>query len=518
MEKLRRLFAFLIIAVMAVIFPAQTVMAAYKDITCDAAGVGSGGLFNPSDVVKIDPATDPNNPCGTVAVDDVFSTIGCNYILILNDVFSKFFCALQYGMRDAIVFAVTLFLVLYGSKIVMGTQETTGGAAIMAIIKIGIIFMFTEKGTLAISYIYRFFLSFIESTVAWVFAGIDCPTVIGCSKTVPEVFVAIDQKIKTVLIGNGNSGGVFTDNGELILFFAALAIIAMPLFLLAWSLVWTTAQVFIRSLVTFMLSITAVAFLVALSPIFMSFMLFNSTYHLFDNWLRFLVSYSLQPMIIFAVFTLWIIISSDFLTFMSEIGKVITVVKKSPDKVATLSIGDELAFCPLAYPNDTSSGINLSSLPFNITLGGPHIACCEMGPSIWPNPPACAPVSATVSAPKASTTVTASQYLLDKYPYNTATLVPPESLISDGQFIYYLGYHFIALLVIASAFFELIDMAPTIAQTLARSQAVAPLGAGFGNGGGLGSMISQVTNATRRKAAVATDTLSSSLVKMTTKR
>lgn len=522
MKKARRFFAFLLIAFMSVLLPAQSVMAAFQDLACDNAGNASGNIFNPADVVNTGSTTtagpvDPNNPCGLVSVDNVFTSIGCNYILVLNDVFSKFFCALQFGMRDMVVAVITLFLAIYGSKMLIGTQEATGGAAILAIIKIGMVFMFVVQGTSAVKYLYKFFIGFIEQTVAWVFAGINCPYLICLNGgTVPEAFSNVDAKVKGLLMGfdDGNGGttlGLFNNDGELIIFFFALAIIAVPLFLLALSLIKMTVSVFVKSLVTFMLSITAVAFLISLSPIFFSFMLFNSTFNLFDNWLRFLVSYSLQPMIIFAIFSLWLTIVGDFMGFVGDLAKVMTVLPNaSKDKAAILTLKDTLAFCPLYYPPDKGVTVPLA-FPFNLNLGGPQIECCATLNTITPPPGKGEPYIGCD---------TTAQYTHDFTPdnYLPQYLLEPEAVIRQEGFVYYLAYHFVALFAISAAFFHLIEMTPSIAQALSRSQAQMPLGAGFNRGGGLSDLISTATNATRRKAANATSTLTNRLVKMPTNR
>lgn len=519
MKKARRFFAFLLVTFLSVLLPVQSVMAAFQDISCDASGVASGNILNVGDVVtSASGPVDPNNPCGLVSVDNIFSAVGCNYILVLNDVFSKFYCALQFGMREMVAYVVGLFLVIYGIKLLIGTQEATGGAAIVALLKIGTVYMFVLQGTTAVSILYKFFIGFIEETVAWVFSGINCPFIVcpGSGGNVPFAFSEVDKKIKGLLTGfddgaGGKTLGIFDNNGELIIFFIVLVMIAVPLFLIAWSLIKMTILVFVRSLVTFMLSITAVAFLISLSPIFFSFMLFNSTYILFDNWLRFLVSYSLQPMVIFAIFSLWLIIVGDFLGFVGDLTKVIVILPAySEDKGAILTIEDRIAFCPLFYPSDKDISITSSTFPFKFNLGGPQIQCCQL----VTNPPLLDPVCAAPTA----TAVTPEQYLLDLAPYTKERLLSYKSIVRQEGFIYFLAYNFIALYAIAAAFFHLIEMTPKIAQQLSRSQASMPLGAGFGNGGGLGSMISNITSSTRNKAAKATNTISERLVKMSTQR
>ncbi|MEQ1704681.1 MAG: type IV secretion system protein [Rickettsiales bacterium] len=518
MKKLRRIVAFFIIAVMSVILPVQTVMAAFEELACDAAGGATGGVFDPKiiyDTAAQGPI-DPSNPCGLVSVDNIFSSIGCRYVNILNDVFSKFFCALQFGMRDLVVLIVALYIAIYGVRLLIGTQEATGGAAILAFIKIGIVYMFIDKGALAVSYIYKFFVGFIQESVAWVFSGINCPTIIciGNAQSISQVFGDIDRKVKFIIMGadDGTTAGLFTGNGELILFFFVLFFISFTVFMLLFTMIAKAVSVFVSSLVTFMLSITAVAFLISLSPIFMSFMLFNSTYSLFDNWLRFLVSYSLQPMIIFAIFSLWIIISFDFLNFIGDIGKVITVLPKaSSDKVGVLTVEDKLVFCPLYFPPDKNPGFNSIALPSNYTLGGPGIECCELEFTPASLEPTCKNVAPV-------TAITPEKYLEDVTPYKKQRLLEPQAVLREEKFIYYLGYHFIALLAIASAFFHLLKMTPQIAQALSRSQATMPLGRGFGGGEGLSSMISKATDGVRRTAGKTADSVSQKIEKMSTQR
>ncbi|MEK6746376.1 MAG: type IV secretion system protein [Pseudomonadota bacterium] len=524
MKKLRRIVAFFIIAVMSVILPVQTVMAAFEDLACDAAGGATGGVFDPKiiyDTAAQGPI-DPSNPCGLVSVDNIFSSIGCRYVSILNDVFSKFFCALQFGMRDLVVAVVALYIAIYGVRLLIGTQEATGGAAILAFIKIGIVYMFIDKGALAVGYIYKFFVSFIQESVAWVFSGINCPTIIciGRAQSISEVFGDIDEKVKFIIMGtnDGTTAGLFTGNGELILFFFVLFFISFTAFMLLFTMIAKAVSVFVSSLVTFMLSITAVAFLISLSPIFMSFMLFNSTYSLFDNWLRFLVSYSLQPMIIFAIFSLWIIISFDFLNFIGDIGKVITVLPKaSTDKVGVLTVEDKLVFCPLFFPPDKKPGFDSISLPSDYTLGGPGIQCC--GKIVPIAPDGQGPIFMGCDTSKEiqdNPNLTADDYLKDND--LKVYLREPQAVLRDERFVYYLGYHFIALLAIASAFFQLLKMTPQIAQALSRSQATMPLGRGFGGGEGLSSMISKATDGVRKTAGKTANSVSQKIEKMSTQR
>ncbi len=70
-------------------------------------------------------------------------------------------------------------------------------------------------------------------------------------------------------------------------------------------------------------ALSAIAFLIALSPIFLSFMLFQSTVHFFEDWLKYLISYTLQIVIVLAIIALWIAAMSLFGGFFNELSNLI---------------------------------------------------------------------------------------------------------------------------------------------------------------------------------------------------
>jgi len=78
-----------------------------------------------------------------------------------------------------------------------------------------------------------------------------------------------------------------------------------------------------RTLLSFLLALSTIAFLITLSPIFLSFMLFKVTYHFFESWLRYMVSYALQIIIVFAIISLWITSMMLFAPFFNDMSKLI---------------------------------------------------------------------------------------------------------------------------------------------------------------------------------------------------
>ncbi|ACZ49140.1 putative plasmid conjugal transfer protein [Anaplasma centrale str. Israel] len=68
-------------------------------------------------------------------------------------------------------------------------------------------------------------------------------------------------------------------------------------------IIWALIEFFLamfQAMIAYLFSIMTVAFLITLAPIFFSFILFQRTRQLFDGWLKIIMNFSLQPIIMFA--------------------------------------------------------------------------------------------------------------------------------------------------------------------------------------------------------------------------
>lgn len=517
MRLIRKALNFLAIALLLAVYPTQTVYAAFTMVTCDVntGAVTNGSLFDAQQIS--DQAT-----CGKITVKNLFSGIACNYFTIINEIFTKFYCALQIGMMDIITASIVIFIAIYGARLMMGMQKTNSGAGIAALIKIGFICLFITQGAMGVGLILGFFFGLIIQTVSWAVNAIQCktlicPTAFNEGETIAGIFKGVDDKLDAVITGvnTGTSSiaGLFANEAVFIALLFALLLIAWPIFFLAWSLITTTVMLFIRSLVTFMLSITAIAFLVAISPIFLSFMLFDSTKILFDNWLNFLVSYSLQPLIIFSVFSLWLMVCSDFVGFAGQLSNVMTIIpNNTKDKASVLTKTDMLMFCPIipgVPPTSSFTAADFAGIIPQVNLiidilntRGPGIACAggKTAKQI-------ADFNATWQDPNGPNVP-------------KIDLVEPNVALHDPILIEFLVYNFLEIIVIGYTFLQLINMTPQITRAMSKSQAVAPLGFGFD--GSASNYLRRATSRGRDTVSKFTDKpiddITTNLKKMTTTR
>jgi len=218
-----------------------------------------------------------------------------------------------------------------------------------------------------------------------------------------------------------------------------------PVFMLVFGWVMETFMLLMRTLLSFLLALSTIAFLITLSPIFLSFMLFKVTYHFFESWLRYMVSYALQIIIVFAIISLWITSMMLFAPFFKRHVKLIfpyqQVENKGADGHAARFLGSAAAVSrPNAY--------------------GP-VAVCKPG------------ASGGVFDPNQATNP-------GFYQADQKKLIAPPRMVQETTFMYYLIYHMVTLILIAYAFNILLKNAPDLARDLVGSGQIPPLGAGFG--------------------------------------
>ncbi|MFV9878278.1 MAG: type IV secretion system protein [Anaplasma ovis] len=161
--------------------------------------------------------------------------------------------------------------------------------------------------------------------------------------------------------------------------------------------VWALIEFFLAmfsAMITYLFSILAVAFLITLAPIFFSFILFQRTRQLFDGWLKVLMNFSLQPIIIFAslAFLNQMILTSlhvvtDF-TACENCAIGINIPSNDPGTPNKPDICLLPVMLPIGFSNELSvndryreglarEDIGFMGLPFGVAIVLMLILCCK---------------------------------------------------------------------------------------------------------------------------------------------
>lgn len=455
METLRQILVVFLVALLSSSIVVGDVYASTFEITnCNS----DGSVQLPTDTINtqsgfFDASQLIGSSCMSLDSTRLFSNIVCNFIGILNKVLSVTYCGLQHELMPALATILSLYVCIFGVQILMGTVQLSNAEILIRLMKIGFIWSFASQGSWGIGMLYKFFVGFTMQGIDWVLGSIPvCVISIICTpptdmssmpaaptSPVGQVFANIDSQLYGLVAGfsdgAGNAiGGLFSGKQEIVRFFMTLTVIAFPLFMLAASLLWMTVKIFARTMISLLMGLTVVAFLIAMSPIFLSCMMYKTTIKLFESWLKYMVAYSLQPVITFAILAIWLGVASQFMSFMTDLSNTIALRDNAAETGVSLSPDNTIGFCPLAH---------------SVTENGPSIQC-EGGAS--------------------------------KDSIESSKLIPPTKMIEDSKFLYFLTYHLVTLLIVGYAFLSILEDAASIAQTLAGSFSAESLGQHFGSG------------------------------------
>jgi hypothetical protein len=421
------LIAIISVAMFVLCMPADAY--AYTVLTCGAGGsVASGTLYN------ID--TSGNGLCkymNSDPLDHLFSYVICKYAMIINDVLDAMYCSIQFGIKKALTALIVLYIAITGFQSMYGHVQLTVGEAIVRSCKIAFVWYFATDAAYGIGVGFMFFMSFMGEGVKWVINAID-PS-IGVTPDSPiAAYAYIDELIKQAILGP------FTQtNSKVVGFFMVMSFAYFPIFLMGLSFVIETAKLLISCVITFLLSISAIAFLIALSPIFLGFMLFQSTAYLFENWLKYMISYTLQVIVIFAIVVMWTLVMKEFVWFFNALSNMIFSFREAMQPGNMYQPSDTWGICPEIY--------------YYVNAKGPMAEC----------------VTAPYTTPDAMLTQAQAN-----------DLIPPSRIIQEKGFLYFVVFHMISLIIIAYAFFQLLKNASNVARELVGPAYVPTLGKGFG--------------------------------------
>jgi hypothetical protein len=433
MVTAKRLMAAVTVLFVLVATPSQS-FAAYERLKCD----GSGGVQGTTTLFDAeDGGAGLCQFSGQPAVEHLFSTIVCKYAKIINQVLDVIYCDVQFKIKDALSAVIILYIAILGVQTLTGQTQLTIGEAVVRSCKAVFVWFFCTEASYGIDIGFAFFMSAMGEGVAWVVSAVNPVILIFPDDPMPA-YEYIDKLIYDAIMGP------FTDaNSKVVGFFLVMMVAFPPIFLMGVQFLWETAKVLINCVLMFLLSISAIAFLIALSPVFLSFMLFQTTFYLFENWLRYMISYTMQIIIVFAIVTMWVLVIQQFTDFFNRLSNMIFPYYGNVQLANTYQPSDTWAICPnIHYGLDTKNmpTASCNSAPYNI-------------PNVNPN------------------TFTQQQ---------KRDLIPPSRIVELKGFLYFVIFHMISLIMVAYSFHILLKNASQIAKDIVGPAHVPMLGKGYG--------------------------------------
>jgi hypothetical protein len=265
---------------------------------CTANGKAVGNLFG---IFNYCPTT--------VSTDNIFSFLTCNIERLSTELFGGLYCGIIRELEPAIQAVLTLAVVVFGVGFTIGLIPFTGRDMLAFLLKIVLVYVFATQADYMIGIAYRFFVTSsqegISIVVSSLFVEQHGPQA-GSHINGGNIFSYIDATLNSIITLPSESEGANIHLGQnpcQNAVFAALGILLIafpPFFFMALLMAAKIAMVFLRGIFGYLFSLIGLAFLMLLSPIFLSFSLWQQTRSFFDKWLGYLVSFSLQIVIVFA--------------------------------------------------------------------------------------------------------------------------------------------------------------------------------------------------------------------------
>jgi uncharacterized protein YjbI with pentapeptide repeats/type IV secretory pathway VirB6-like protein len=269
----------------------------YPNGTTDALG-------NPS-------ATDPANddPFSSGACSQNLGAVGrtiCFFRSTVGQIISQMYCQVQYALQGPLSVLMTTFVAVIGVAIMTGMLQLTVREGILALLKVALVWTFATNATWGITIAYAFFMGLAEqgTNIMLNSAGGSGGTLL----TVPdEVLSGIINFTST-----GTNGGALlnlTPTGGaapptqcllwLFSFFILLLIFLPMVAIFITTMIVQYVLLYARALLGYLTGLVLIGFLFVLSPLFISFALFQTTRPLFEQWIKYLTTFSLQIVIVF---------------------------------------------------------------------------------------------------------------------------------------------------------------------------------------------------------------------------
>ena len=195
-------------------------------------------------------------------------------------------------VHNGIIGAFVLYVIIFGVMIIGGMINVTLNELVIRMIKVSFVFIFATNWSQFYGFLGQASLSFTDEMMGYFLNAFSAKFKVGSvSISISEsVFTKLDYFIAKIFgmkmmallsalfLAGGSSGPIYALLILLAIFFVFKSILTI--------------------VIVYCFSLFARAMLFAVAPIFITCMLFKPTQSLFDAWLRQLVNYSLQPVLV----------------------------------------------------------------------------------------------------------------------------------------------------------------------------------------------------------------------------
>ena len=248
---------------------------------------------------------DPYTTGACVASLGIIGRTICFFKTTIGQVLSTMYCDFQSKLIGPISLALTLFVAISGIMIVSGMTRLTVREGIKAALKVALVYTFATNATWGIGIGYAFFMGLAEQGSALLINAAGAPgSGGGTALTLPDSIIGSVIGISSRGSGTGMPVAFPGSLQSVCMLWLFTLMLLLIVFLPMVAIFLSTMMIqylwlYIRALLGYLTALVLIAFLFILAPMFICFALFQATRFLFDQWLKYLTSFSLQMVIVF---------------------------------------------------------------------------------------------------------------------------------------------------------------------------------------------------------------------------
>lgn len=213
-----------------------------------------------------------------------------------------------------------LYVMSYGAMFLLGMVKINQQDLVIRIAKIAIVSGLMNESTFEFfnNYIFDFVTNFSDGIIS----NMSGYSMFSSTNKITNPFMFLDALMSKILFSKTFAGQVLS-----LISMGLSGLIYFVIVFIATMIVIITA---LRAVAVYIMAFMAIAILIGVAPLFLTFMLFDFTRYLFDNWVRFTFKYMIEPVILMAgiiILTQLFTIYLDFATGYSVCWKCALPIK-----------------------------------------------------------------------------------------------------------------------------------------------------------------------------------------------
>lgn len=308
------------LAYFLMIDPAFAQGAANQSFRCTSGGRAIGTLY------------DSAISCPTtMQLDNLFTFLICNMERLAGNLLGHVYCGIMTDLIPAVMAMLTLATLAFGISFTIGVIPATARDFQMFLLKVVFVLVFATQADVLIGTLYTLLITGLREGTAVGLSAMfedDSKFVTGTDVyRYLDGFLAQTMRFATDYVGADAAKGQNPCQNAIFAVLALMVVAFPPVFYIGIMIIFRVSITFLRAVFGYLYSIVGITFLLTLAPVFLSFYLFKLTRPFFDKWMGYLISFSLQMVILFAF--LGFILSIDVRHVTSSLTGIIMPVEQT---------------------------------------------------------------------------------------------------------------------------------------------------------------------------------------------